>query len=432
MDDGIIISSAAILHPAAETLSALDGLLRGGQCTLAACRLGGPAPVPAAIFGDFSVRGWLRRHPPRQPEAANRLIATAGRATLPTRTGTCVALGAAQAARLEQVPAERLAVLVAGNNLALGNQAVMVSAHADDDRGVRAGHLLDCFDTDAVGAISQVVGAHAEGWTVGAASASGTVCLIQGARLVATGAVDHCLVVAPVAELSGIEVAAFLASGAMASLALEPDPVSACRPFDSARRGFAYGQAAAAVVLERRAAAVERDISPLAQVLGYGQYLDGARGTEPNVAGQVRAAQAALRMAGLRPSDIDYVSAHATGSVKGDTAEASSLRTVFGIAKGPWINATKGLLGHGLGAAGLVEMIAAIVQMRGRYCHPNPWLDRPVLSGLRLVPRTAQRCAIRYALSNSYAFSGINTSVVIGADETSDNTDRLTYDREQS
>jgi malonyl-ACP decarboxylase len=151
-----------------------------------------------------------------------------------------------------------------------------------------------------------------------------------------------------------------------------------------------------------------------AALAGYGQRLDARRGTAPDAAGQAAAMGAALDAAGLRPADLDYVNAHGTGSVLGDETEARSLLDVFGE-HGPLVNSTKPLTGHCLAAAGLLEAVAVLVQLKEGVCHPNPNLARPLEPRLRLVGGRAERRTLRTALSNSFAFGGINVSVAFRA-----------------
>ncbi|SEG95470.1 malonyl-ACP decarboxylase [Nonomuraea solani] len=413
----VAITGAAVLLPGSGRLADFDTMLReGGNAFGAAELVPGHEPVPASLLGSFSVRDWADDHLGDDREAHRRLRRAAGRAARPARTAACVALAAARAARLSEKERSAATVIVAGNNLALGDQAGKVIRYADDPGLVQPSHILDVFDTDAVGTVSQTVGAHAEGFSVGGASASGTVALAQAVRLVQAGFAARCLVVAPVSELSEIEVSAFLRSGAMSSYA--------CRPFDVDRSGFLYGQGAAAVVLERPEDAAERGVPVTAEVLGHGQRLDGHRGTKPNADGQVAAMCQAIATAGLTPDDIDYVNAHATGSALGDATEADALHRVFGPSGHVRINATKALTGHCLSAAGLVELVATTLQMSGGYCHPNPWLDTPVRSDLRFVGTTAETCEVRFALSNSFAFGGINSSVVLGHPQAQKGEDR--------
>ena len=123
----------------------------------------------------------------------------------------------------------------------------------------------------------------------------------------------------------------------------------------------------------------------------------------------------ALAMAGIGAERVDYVNAHATGTPAGDDAEVQALAAVLGAGAGrPWVNATKALIGHCLSAAGVVEAVAAVVQMRAGFVHPNPALRDPVTAGLRFGGADEPPPAVgEYALSNSFGFGGFNSAVVL-------------------
>ncbi|WP_089156253.1 beta-ketoacyl synthase N-terminal-like domain-containing protein [Micromonospora sp. NBS 11-29] len=420
----VVVTGAAVLSPLAEDLPALAAaLLAGRSAVTLPPSPAGPAdvdeqPLPAALLTEFHLDRWAQRHLPDDPGTATRLRRVVGRAALPARTAGCVALLAARDAGLPVAPdpdarSGRVGVLVAGSNLALAHQAATVLDHRDMPSRLRASYALTHLDVDAVAAVSELTGITGEGWVVGGASASGTIALIQAVRMVAADWVDRVLVVAPAAELSPAEEEAFRRTGAMAYQRFRDTPERMCRPFDRDRDGFVRGQAAAAVVVERPDAAAARGAVALAEVVGYGQRLDARRGTEPDAHGQEAAMRAALACAGVAPDDVDYVNAHATGSVLGDLTEATALRRVFGDRGVPLVNSTKPLTGHCLSAAGLVEAIAVILQMRAGACHPNPNLDHPVEPVLGLVGATAVHRSLRTALSNSFAFGGVNASVVL-------------------
>ncbi|MBP2479460.1 malonyl-ACP decarboxylase [Crossiella equi] len=392
MTTGVAVTGMSVLSGLADGLDGFTGLLRTG------------APCAANDLAGFTTRAWARRHLDAGTAAA--LAEAAGRAALPARTAACVALAATRMAGWRPEELHDAAVLVAGTNLAQGYQADAQARFAQTGRA-RAAHIVDHLDTDAIGTVSQVLGLHGEGCVVGGASASGALAVIQGVRLLAMGEVDRCLVVAPAAEPSPLEIAAFTTSGAMAE-----GPDARCRPFDTARTGFVFGQAAAAVTLERTDGP-----RALAHVLGYGQALDAHRGAEPDPAGQARAMRAALDRAELDPDEIDLVNAHATGSHRGDLAEAASLAEVFADAK-PVVNATKALTGHPLGAAGLLELVAVVTQLREGFVHGNPLLAKPVDAPLNHAGPAAAPAGYRTALSNSFAFSGINASLVLHTPET--------------
>src|SRR5262249_54915257 len=139
------------------------------------------------------------------------------------------------------------------------------------------------------------------------------------------------------------------------------EPARACRPFDRDRDGFIYGEACGALVIERSGAARRRGRRPHARVAGWGLCMDAHRNPDPSAEGEMAAIGEALSRARLRPADIDYVNLHGTGSVLGDTTELLALeRCGLGHAR---LNATKAITGHGLTAAGAVELVAVVLQM---------------------------------------------------------------------
>ncbi|MEU0880585.1 beta-ketoacyl synthase N-terminal-like domain-containing protein [Lentzea sp. NPDC005914] len=393
----VVITSAAVLCPIAEDLDGFRTALFEGRSAV--------EDADGARLA-FDLGDWASRH--LDEVTARRLKQVAHRAALPAQTAACVALKAARGL------GERAGLIVAGGQ-PLGHQADTVLRHRDKPGALRASYALTHLDVDVVGVVSELTGIRGEGWALGGGSASGTLAVVQAARMITAGWLDQVLVVAPVAELSAAEFEAFRRTGAMVS------PGQTCRPFDVERSGFVYGQAAAAVLLERESVAR----TPLAEIAGHGHCLDARRGTEPDSEGQVRAMRAAL--GSLDPAEVDYVNAHGTGSVLGDETEARSISRVFGSgdepgtrpASGtsdsrPLVNSTKPLVGHCLSAAGLVELVATVVQLGANTVHPNVTLGTPI-DGIRLAGRTAEPHPIRTALSNSFAFGGINASVLVRA-----------------
>ncbi|MFF0812959.1 beta-ketoacyl synthase N-terminal-like domain-containing protein [Streptomyces albogriseolus] len=408
----VAVTAAAVLSPLADDLDGFTAALLDGRSAVTLPD-GAPDTLPVAALDGFTLGGWAGRHLADAPDTAARLRRTAGRAALPARTAACVALRAVRDADLtDDQLADGTALLVAGGNLALAHQAETVLGHHRAPGRLRASYALTHLDADVIGTVSELTGIRGEGWLVGGASAAGALALIQAARTVAAGWADRVLVVAPAAELSPVEAEAFRRAGALAHERFRDRPARMCRPFDRDRQGFVPGEGAAAVVLERPDSARERGAPVLAELAGCGQRLDARRGTEPDAEGQAAAMRAALDAAGLAPEDVDYVNAHGTGSVLGDETEAASLHKVFGGRDTLRVNSTKPLTGHCLSAAGLVEAVAVVAQLRAGAVHPNPHLDHPC-ADLPLAGRTSEPLPLRTALSNSFAFGGINASVVL-------------------
>ena len=195
------------------------------------------------------------------------------------------------------------------------------------------------------------------------------------------------------------------------------DPEGASRPFDQGRDGFVPGEGCGVVVLEELEHARRRGVPILAEIIGYGATADASHITlpAPGGIGAVGAARRALAKAGLEPSDIAHVNAHATSTPEGDKSELQAIRTIFGDGAGALsITANKSMIGHTLGAAGAIESIITILTMREGCVPPTINLENPdpAGEGLNLTPNVAQRRDVPIALSNSFGFGGQNTALI--------------------
>jgi 3-oxoacyl-[acyl-carrier-protein] synthase II len=195
------------------------------------------------------------------------------------------------------------------------------------------------------------------------------------------------------------------------------DPQGASRPFDRGRDGFAPGEGSGVLVLEELEHARARGVPILAEIIGYGATADASHITlpAPGGIGAVRAARRALAKAGLEPSDIAHVNAHATSTPEGDKSELQAIKTIFGEhARRISITANKSMIGHTLGAAGAIEAIVTIQTMREGCVPPTINLHDvdPEGEGLDLTPNVAQRHDVPLALSNSFGFGGQNTALI--------------------
>ncbi|MER7168818.1 beta-ketoacyl synthase N-terminal-like domain-containing protein [Micromonospora sp. NPDC000207] len=402
----VAVTGTGIVSAIGADVAAFTAALRAGRTGIVATPDGLGAPVtdwsfPEAVAGASTP---LRR----------RALRSAGRSPRPVRVAVAAAVQAWTAARLTDfpIPGDRVGVVVAGHNLTARYVHDLRPGWEENPAYLPARFALHALDTDHVGTLSEVFDATGEGCTVGGASASGNVGVVHATRLVASGTVDCCLLVGALCELTPLHRRAFAVLGALA----EPtsDPGRACRPFDRDRSGFVPGEAAAALVLESTASATRRGVPPRAVVAGHALALDGDRSAAPNLDGEIRVIRAALAAAGLAPTDVDYVNAHATASRRGDEVEAAALVAALGPGVDrAFVNSTKALTGHCLGAAGVVEAVATVAQLGGGFVHPTPNLDDPVEPRLRFVGPVARPADLRYALSNGFGFGGINSAVVL-------------------
>jgi 3-oxoacyl-[acyl-carrier-protein] synthase II len=196
-------------------------------------------------------------------------------------------------------------------------------------------------------------------------------------------------------------------------------PSNRLRPFDAERDGMLLGEGAAALVLETRAACRRRGAAPIATVLACSITSDTYHMTAPDPTGRgaATAMSLALRRAGLDPADIDYVNAHGTGTVHNDAMEAQAIRRVFGE-RTPPTSSTKSMIGHTLGAAGAIELVACILALRSGFLPPTiGFATADADCGLDVIPNQARTATPRHIVSNSFGFGGSNCSIVVGHPE---------------
>jgi nodulation protein E len=188
-----------------------------------------------------------------------------------------------------------------------------------------------------------------------------------------------------------------------------------CRPFSKDRRGMILGEGAAMFVLEPLDAALARGARIHAEIVGIGMSADACHITQPSVDGAARAMRAALRDAGLAPEQISYINAHGTATQANDIAETAAIRAVFGPhADRLAVSSTKSMHGHALGAAAALECLATVTALRdgilpptANFSQPDPECD------LDVVPNVAREAQVEYALSNSFAFGGLNAVLAL-------------------
>ncbi len=193
------------------------------------------------------------------------------------------------------------------------------------------------------------------------------------------------------------------------------DPSRACRPFSADREGLVLGEGAGILLLEDLDHARKRGAHIYAEIAGYGLSADANHITQPSVDGPVRAVRMALQEAGINPQDVDYVNAHGTGTRLNDATETRVIKEVLkDHARCVAISSTKSMHGHALGAAGGIEMVATVKALeRGtipptaNYSTPDPECD------LDYVPNQAREKKLRVAISNSFAFGGLNAVLLV-------------------
>jgi nodulation protein E len=189
-----------------------------------------------------------------------------------------------------------------------------------------------------------------------------------------------------------------------------------CRPFSRTRSGIVLGEGAAMLVLEDRDHAAKRGARIYAELLGFGMSADAYDMIAPDATGAARAMTAALTDAKLDPDAIDYVNAHGTATLQNDQMESDAIRSSFGTHSARLaVSSSKAVLGHGLGASGAFELVATALALHTGTVPPTANFEEPDPGcGLDVVPNEARSMPIRRAMSNSFAFGGLNAVLVLG------------------
>jgi nodulation protein E len=188
-----------------------------------------------------------------------------------------------------------------------------------------------------------------------------------------------------------------------------------CRPFSKDRRGMILGEGAAMLVLEPLEAARARGARIHAEILGFGMSSDACHITQPSAEGGARALRAVLRDAALAPEQIGYINAHGTGTLANDPAEVAAIRAVFGAhADKLAVSSTKSMHGHALGAAAALECLATVLALRDGVLPPTANFTEPDAEcDLDVIPNHGRAAQVEYALSNSFAFGGLNAVLAL-------------------
>ncbi len=244
-------------------------------------------------------------------------------------------------------------------------------------------------------------------FAVVSACASSNHAMAQAFHMVRSGMVD--------AAVTGGTEACITLGCAKAWEAMRVLADDTCRPFSKQRRGLVLGEGAAIFVLETLEHAQARGANILAEFAGAGMSADAADIVFPSEIGAARAIERALSEAKLNVTDVGYINAHGTGTPANDPTETAAIRRVFGThADALAVSSTKSMHGHALGAAGAIELVAAIGALRDGVLAPTlNFVDPDPACDLDYVPNVAREKTVRAALSNSFAFGGLNAVIAL-------------------
>lgn len=246
--------------------------------------------------------------------------------------------------------------------------------------------------------------------TISAACASGSHAIGMGYHFIKSGLQD-CIICGGAQEINRYSMGNFDALSAFSIR--EDEAAKASRPFDRDRDGLIPSGGAATVILESLESAQKRGATILGEVIGYGFSSNGGHISNPTVDGPVRALSMALKDAGVRVGDVEYINAHATSTPAGDSSEAKAIYHVFGTSD-PYVSSTKSMTGHECWMAGASEIVYSMLMMENGFIAPNINFENPDEDSARLniVSKTLLK-DFDIFLSNSFGFGGTNSSLIV-------------------
>jgi nodulation protein E len=257
--------------------------------------------------------------------------------------------------------------------------------------------------------ISMEFGLHGPAYTISTACSSSAHAIGNALWMVRSGA-------APLAIAGGSEAPIFL-GGLKAWEAMRVVSPDTCRPFSLDRSGMVLGEGGAMLILEPLERALARGAKPLAEIVGFGMSSDACHVTQPSAEGAARAIRAALRDAALAPEQVGYINAHGTATEANDHMEAAAIHAVFGCHTAALpVSSTKSMHGHTLGAAGAIEAVATVLALRNGVLPPTAnFTQADPRCDLDVIPNHSRAASVQVALSQSFAFGGLNAVLAFRA-----------------
>lgn len=372
----------------------------------------------SALMEGRSTFGVMKR-PGRQKESAflgaeiaylyisESLRPTVKKASFSAQVALVTLAEAWEEAKLMDANSRKVGLIIGGSNIGQRELLLNYQKYESQPYFIRPQYGMTFMDTDLCGWCTEQFCIQGMSYTVGGASASGQLAILQAIQAVRSGQVESCVALGALMDLSYLECQAFRSMGAMGSNRFAEKPSQAYRPFDQDRDGFIYGESCGAVVVELLDTAIKRGATPKAMISGWSIVIDGHRNPDPSLQGECKVIKQALAEAKLFAEDIDYINPHGSGSKIGDETEVKAIKKC-GLSHAP-INATKSITGHGLTAAGAVEVVATVLQMNSSQLHPSLNLDTPIDLSLEWIKKATPH-VMNHALTLSFGFGGINTA----------------------
>lgn len=417
----IVITGMAINTPLGDTLDDFYNNLIAGKSALRNWTCVETDGIYSKVGGDLShydIKAKLNSYKDRVPtNIYKKMRKIIRKAPFSTALSILSSVEAYLHAGLfdQELDMTRIACVVSGHNLNKLYQHNNFMQFEEEPDYVDSLAALLSLDTDHAGSVSDVLGITGPIYTMGGACASANIALRNAIDELIHHDNEVALVVGAALEFAPMDLHAMALMGAISFQNFHDEPEKASRPYDTKREGFIPSHGTAVLVVETLEHALARGAEIHAEVLGVQAMSDGNHLPSPSSDGQSRTMTRLMEKVGVKPEEVDFISAHATSTPLGDMTELESIKKAFGDhAYKLKINAPKSMLGHTCWSAPAVETIAAILQMKNGWLHPSINIENlaPEVD-LDVCPNEPVQHQIKLMLKNSFGFGGINCCSLI-------------------
>jgi 3-oxoacyl-[acyl-carrier-protein] synthase II len=404
----VVITGIGVISPVGNDLNTFWDNLTQGRSGIGRIDKFDPTGFAAQIAGqvkDFQASDYVSKKDARHMDSFIKYACAAARIAMEDSDLT-----------IDDANAEKVGVWVGSGIGGMETDAVQSRNLAEKGPGSISPFFIPMLIPNmAAGQVSIMTGAKGPNGCTVTACATATNSIGDAFRLIQHGDADVMIAGGTEAPITPLSIAGFSAMKALSTRNDEPEQAS--RPFEAGRDGFVMGEGSGIVILEELQYALERGVKIYAELVGYGATGDAYHIVQPEGSGDgaARAFKKALADAGLEPHQVDYINAHGTSTKINDAMETRAIKKAFGEhAYNLAVSSTKSMTGHMLGAAGGVEIIAAVMACRHdlipptiNYTDPDPECD------LDYVPNMARQKRVRVAVSDSLGFGGHNAVLVV-------------------
>jgi 3-oxoacyl-[acyl-carrier-protein] synthase II len=404
----VVVTGLGIVSPLGNDVEEYYRSLLAGKSGVSKITGFDVSDYPTQIAGEikeFDATGYLDKKQARRVDKFIAYTVVAGKKALDYA-------GVDEQARSSMNPSKCGVIIGSGMG---GMDKFVSSVQTMDNRGPNkvSPFFIPFVITNMGGAMMAMeVGFMGPNYSISTACATGNNSIIAAANHIIKGEADLMLAGGAEAPVLPMGVAGFCACRALSKRNDEPEKAS--RPWDTQRDGFVIGEGAGVIVLESLEHALARGAPILAEYLGGGVSCDAYHMTEPRSDGEGVASciRSALHDAGVNADSVNYVNAHATSTPLGDMAEVNAVKKVLNQPGKVMMNATKSMIGHGLGAAGGQEAVVCVKAIQEGVVHPTINLESPEPGLDFIIPRQAEELDVNVAISNSFGFGGHNATIV--------------------